>query len=125
MKGLFHRNVSTYSLRSSNDLLVPRVNQTTFGLRSIRNEGAVMWNHLSKHIRTAENIGTFKNLIENWKGPQRKCAYYKYTNENIDHSQTKYLHFLYLIFNSYAWWLMVMLHLEAIWPVASGSVESI
>ena len=29
MKDLFHRNVSTYSLKSSNDLLVPRVNQTT------------------------------------------------------------------------------------------------
>ena len=42
MKGLFYRNVSTYSLRSSNDLLVPRVNQTTFGLRSIRYEGAVI-----------------------------------------------------------------------------------
>ena len=36
MKDLFHRNVSTYSLRSSNDLLVPRVNQTTFGLGSRR-----------------------------------------------------------------------------------------
>ena len=42
MKDLFHRNVSTKSLRSSNDLLVPRVNQTTFGLRSKRYEGAVM-----------------------------------------------------------------------------------
>ena len=61
MKGLFHRNVSTYSLRSSNDLLVPRVNQTTYGLRSIRYEGAVMWNHLPQHIKTAENIATFKN----------------------------------------------------------------
>ena len=41
MKYLFHRNVSTFSLRSSNDLSVQRVNQTTFGLRSIRYEGAV------------------------------------------------------------------------------------
>ena len=59
MRDLFHRDVSTYSLRSSNDLSVPRVNQTTFGLRSIRYEGAVMWNHLPKHFKTAENIGTF------------------------------------------------------------------
>ena len=103
MKGLFHRNVSTYSLRSSNDLLVPRVNQTTFGLRSVRYEGAVMWNHLPKHIKTAENIATFKKLIRNWKEPQCKCAHCKYTNKNTDHSRTKYLHFLYLIFNSCAW----------------------
>ena len=75
MKDLFHRNVSTYSLRSSNDLLVPRVNQTTFGLRCIRYEGVVMWNHLPKHIKTAENIATFKKLLRNWKGPRCKCTY--------------------------------------------------
>ena len=85
MKDLFHRNLSTYSLRSSNDLLVPRVNQTTFGLRRIRYEGAVMWNHLPKHIKTAENIATFKKLIRSWKGHQRKFAYCKYANENTDH----------------------------------------
>ena len=56
MKDLFHGNMSTYSLRSSNDLLVPRINQTPFGLRSIRYEGAVMWNHLPKYIKIAENI---------------------------------------------------------------------
>ena len=75
MKDLFHRNVSTCSLRSSNDLLVPRVNQTTFGLRSIRYEGAVMWSHLPKHIKTVENIATFKKFIRNWKGPQCKYSY--------------------------------------------------
>ena len=63
LKDLFHRNVSTYSLRFSNDLSVPRVSQTTFVLRSIRNGGAVMWNHLAKHIKTAENIATFKKII--------------------------------------------------------------
>ena len=41
MKELFMRNESTYSLRSYNDLSVPRVNQTNFGLRSIRYEGSV------------------------------------------------------------------------------------
>ena len=60
IKDLFHRNVSTYRLRSSNDLLAPRVNQTTFELRSVRHEGAVMWNQLPKHIKTAENITIFK-----------------------------------------------------------------
>ena len=35
MKDLFHRNLSAYSLRSSNNLSVSRLNQTTFGLRSI------------------------------------------------------------------------------------------
>ena len=69
MKDLFHRNVATYSMRSSNDLSVPRVTQTTFGLRSIRYEGAVMWNHLPRHIKTAENITTFKvHIKRNFRG---------------------------------------------------------
>ena len=122
MKDLFHRNVSAHSLRSSNDLLVPRVNQTTFGLRSIKYEGAVMWNHLLKHIKTAENIATFKKLIRSWKGPQCKCAYCKYANESTDHCWTKYLHFWYFMFDSYAWWLMAMPRLEAVWPLASSSM---
>ena len=42
MKELFIRNESTYNLRSYNDLSVPGVNQTTFGLRSIRYEGSVI-----------------------------------------------------------------------------------
>ena len=125
MKDLLHRNVSTYSLRSSNDLVVPRVNQTTFRLRSVRYEGAVMWNHLPEHIKTAENIATFKKLIRNWKGPQRKGAYCKYANENADHSWIKYLLLFVFDFYSYAWWLMVMLRLGAVWPGAYGSVGGI
>ena len=52
----------------------------------IRYQGAVMWNHLPKHIRTPENIETFKKLIRSWKGLQCKCAFCKYANENTDHS---------------------------------------
>ena len=70
MNDLFYRNVSPHSLRSSNDLLVSRANQTTFGLSSMRYDGAVKWTYLPKHIKTVENIVTFKTLIGNWKGPQ-------------------------------------------------------
>ena len=99
MEDQFHRNVSKYSLRSSNDLLVPRVNQTTFGLR--RHEGAVMWNHLPEHIKTAKNIGTFKKLRRNWKGPQCKRAHCKYANEKHrsfpDHIFTTFLYFIFIL----------------------------
>ena len=50
MKEFFRKNSFSYNLRSSDDLLVPRVNQTTFGLKSIRYEGAVLWNHLPKTL---------------------------------------------------------------------------
>ena len=64
MKELFIRNESTYNLRSYNDLSVPRVNQNTFGLRSIRYEGSLMWNHLPNNIKNACNIEMFEKAYQ-------------------------------------------------------------
>ena len=86
MKELFIRNESTYNLRSYNDLLVPRVNQTTFGLRSIRYKGSVMWNHRLNNIKNAGNIEMFKKLIKNWNGPQCKCAHCRFVNGVANYS---------------------------------------
>ena len=40
MRELFERNSSSYSTRRPNDLKIPRVNQTSYGSKSIRFEGA-------------------------------------------------------------------------------------
>ena len=69
MKQLFQLNESRYSSRRPLDLIVPRVNQTRFGLRSIRYEGAKIWNHLPNSIKSAENLDAFKRLIKTWAGP--------------------------------------------------------
>ena len=66
MQELFEREAHPVT---PNDLIVPRVNQTTYGSRSIRSEGARLWNHLPEHIKSAENLNIFKNLIKNWTGP--------------------------------------------------------
>ena len=63
------------------DLLVSRVHQTTFGLRSIRYEEAVLWNHLPKSIKSSGTLKTFKKEIKSWTGPQCKCAYCKFVND--------------------------------------------
>ena len=86
MKELFIRNESTYNLRLYNDLSVPRVNQTTFGLRSIRYEGSVMWNHLPNNVKNAGNIEMFKKLIKNWNDPQCKCAHCRFVNGAANYS---------------------------------------
>ena len=65
VKDFFQKNSFSYNLRSSDDLLVSRVNQTTFGLRSIRYEGAVLWNHLPKNIKSSDNLLTTLILITN------------------------------------------------------------
>ena len=74
MQELFEKSSSCYSTRRPYDLTVPRVNQTSFGSRSIEFEGAKLWNHLPQNIKSADNLSTFKQLIKNWTGPCG-CSY--------------------------------------------------
>ena len=59
MKDLFQTNVSNYNLRTSNDLSVHRVNQTTFEWESFQYEAVVTKNHLTSNIKNADNTETF------------------------------------------------------------------
>ena len=61
---LFERNSSSYSTRRPNDLKIPRVNQTSYGSRSIKFEGAKLWNHLAEDTKSAENLNTLKSLLK-------------------------------------------------------------
>ena len=81
MQELFERSSSSYSTRRPNDLKVPRVNQPTHGSTSIRFEGARLWNHIPKHIKSAENLNIFKNLIKYWAGPSCGCNYCQFRNQ--------------------------------------------
>ena len=82
MKQLFQLNKSKYSSRRPLDLIVPRVNQTHYGLRSIRYEGAKIWNHLPNSIKSAENLDAFKRLIKTWEGPNCNCNFCKFVSPN-------------------------------------------
>ena len=81
MKEFFQKYSFFYNLRSSDDLSIPRVNQTTFGLKSIRYEGAVLWNHLPKNIKSSDTLGPFEKQIKSWTGPQSKCTHCKFVND--------------------------------------------
>ena len=80
MHELFERNSHTYSTRRPNNLKIPRVNQTSFGFRSIRAEGAKLWNHLPENIKSSENLSIFQNLIKQWNGPSCGCNYCLFVN---------------------------------------------
>ena len=71
----FFQKLFSHNLRSSDDLLIPRVNQTIFGMRSIRYKGAVLWDHLPKNIKSSDTLEMFRKQIKSWTGPQCKCAY--------------------------------------------------
>ena len=64
MNKIFVKSCSRYSCRRPHNLMVPRVNQTKFGLKSIQYEGAKLWNHLPNSIKSAENLESFKKLIK-------------------------------------------------------------
>ena len=69
MHELFERNSHTYSTKRPNNLKIPRVNQASFGSRSIRAERAKLWNHLPENIKSSENLSIFQNPIKRWNGP--------------------------------------------------------
>ena len=81
MWGLFERSSSSYSTRRPQDLMVPRVNQTLFGSRSIRFEGARLWNCLPQNIKSVDNL-----YIENWVGPYCGCRYCLFAERTNQHT---------------------------------------
>ena len=64
MQELFERSSSSYSTGRPYDLMVPRGNQTSFGSRSIKFEGARLWNHLPQNIRSADNLSNLNNSLK-------------------------------------------------------------
>ena len=78
MKELFIPRNSTYALRGSQNLSVPRVNQTTYGLKSIRYQGPKIWNSLPADFHKASSLDEFKNLMKTWNGPTCNCNFCKY-----------------------------------------------
>ena len=45
---------------------IPKVNEVTFRNKSIRSFGPKIWNSLPPHIKSCENLETFKRVIKNW-----------------------------------------------------------
>ena len=60
---LLHERSANYDLRAKHILELPKVNTTTYGLKSWRYTAATIWNTLPDQFRATNNIGTFKNLM--------------------------------------------------------------
>ena len=60
---LLHERSTNYNLRGKLILELPKVNTTTYGLKSWRYTAGKIWNALPDQFRAANNIGTFKNLM--------------------------------------------------------------
>ena len=75
MNEIFRLRVTNRIVRSQYrlDLDIPRVIQVSFGNKSIRSFGPKIWNSLPPHIKSCENLETFKRVIKSWDGITCNC----------------------------------------------------
>ena len=78
---IFHEN-PTYNLRSGNHLTRRNIRTTHYGIETISNLGAKIWDLLPEEIKNASSLSVFKTKIKKWipkKCPCKLCqTYIKY-----------------------------------------------
>ena len=86
------------------NLDIPKWNQKPFGYKSLKVLGPKIWNNLPYHVKSSENLDTFKNLLKNWDGNSCKCNLCKkwYLLKSFIPSII-YLVYLCFIFDAF-WW---------------------
>ena len=77
MQELFKLRETNRNVRNKYKLNVniPVVNQVNYGTKSLRSFGSKIWNSLPHHIKSAENLETFKKIINNWNGVSCNCVF--------------------------------------------------
>ena len=75
MKQIFQLRETNRTVRNQYklNLNVPKVNQVSYGEKSLRYYGPKIWNSLPFHVKTSENLKTFKEIINNWIGSTCNC----------------------------------------------------
>ena len=67
--------VTNRRLWGQNNLHIPRVNSTTYGLNSSAYQGAKIWNGLSQDLQSAISLDFFKRPLSTWTGERCRCAF--------------------------------------------------
>ena len=86
----FHKN-ETYNLRSGNHLAQENIRTTQYGIESVSNLEAKLWNLLPREIKNSSSLTVFKNKIRKWtpeKCPCKLCQTYIKMLVIFDFSQT-------------------------------------
>ena len=74
MQNIFAKSSNRFSSRHPNNLEMPQVNQTNFGIKSLRMLGPKIWNELPEKIKSTESLENFKIIIKKWEGPNCNCS---------------------------------------------------
>ena len=59
------------------NLYIPSYNQVTFDLKALTFFGPKIWIILPYHIKSAENLASFKTMIKFWNGETYSCKIYR------------------------------------------------
>ena len=79
MQEFFKKPANRISLRFPNNLEVPRVQQVSYGTKSLYSLGPKIWNALPEDLKSSTSFSIFKKNIKRWKGPSCECNFCKYT----------------------------------------------
>ena len=76
MKQIFQLRETNRTIRNQLklNLSVAKVNQVSYGRKSLKYYGHKIWSSLSIHVKTSENLKTFKDNIKNWNGSTSNCS---------------------------------------------------
>lgn len=70
---IFVTNKNRYNTRQRDNLYIPVVNPTHYGLHSIQYLAAKIWNQLPRDFKDVDTVSNFKMNILNWYGFTRNC----------------------------------------------------
>ena len=75
MKQIFSLRQTNRTVRNQYKLNISalKVNQVSYGEKSLRYSGPKVWNSLPFHVKTSENLKTFKDIVKNWNGSTCNC----------------------------------------------------
>ena len=75
MKEIFELRLCSRPVREQYklNLNIPSKRHVTFRAKSLEILGPKIWNNLPYHIKSAENLNVFKNLIKKWNGSYCSC----------------------------------------------------
>ncbi len=67
-------DISNVASRVGKKFVLPRVNSSTYGLKSLRYEGPKLWNALPAQTKSCENISSLKIKLAVYDGESCRCA---------------------------------------------------
>ena len=76
MKNIFKLKINAREYRDKYklNLDIPKWNQKTLGYKSLKVLGPKIWKNFPYHVKSSDNLNTFKKILKNWDGNLCNCT---------------------------------------------------